>query len=687
MKSNKNKNITPILLIIAVAAILRTIYLVQFSGSPLFSFPLGPDVQEYDQWAKKIMSGGFLWHEAHIHAPFYPLFLSGLFRMFFLDYFSIRFFQLFMGFAAALPLYLCLLRIKFADKEAVAGRKDFVPIVFLALWAVYPPLIYYQAELVSEALLIPLLCCLIYFLYRAEGLSKDGNPSDTALFFFALAGLFGGLAAVTHPLSLAFIGIECVYLACMWLKNKTAENKKRTILPLLLFLSLTLVPVVPVCIYNSFISGRAVFIQKNSGFNFFLGNNANATGSCYLRPGPEWDEVHRNGEIKAKEKGVSKDRYFIDETLSHMLSHPLDASLLFAKKALMVWNFREYTAGADVSAFRFFTPFQRLGKWSFGLLGALALAGIFVGIRCRDFRCSYRHFIFLTLAFWLVQTLFVTSGRYRIAMLPALFLFAAYFFVRHICRIRSIKGKLASLGALACAAAVIFLPFDSADIKRERAEADTILGEALIKQGKYSEAEELLKRSLNVLGGWSRTYILLGDILLRQKRYDDAKAMFERAVELAPYSPLGYMNIGALYSDMGDKCNAELYLKKALEKDPESPEALYNYGYFLFRCRKFKEAKKEYLLCLKRDPANRKALNGLGGIGIVAGNFSVAEEYFERALKLDPKNSQLMVNLALASCSRGKNLKAIIWLNRALEISPGLPSALKLKELIEKPRK
>lgn len=679
-----NRNLTILLLFAGAAALLRFAYLREFSASPLFAFPLGPDVQEYDHWAREILSGRFLWTKANIHAPFYSFFLAGMYSFFSLDFFKLRFFQQMLGFASAIPLFLILAKLHAENPDGNEFRfQKALPLLFILLWTVYPPLIYYQAELISEALLLPFLCLIIYFLYRAEWLwDEDKAFSIKLAAYISIAGILSGLAVITHPFSLLFVLFELIYIAAKFFRSAPEESKKKRFLPPLLFALFLAVPIIPVSVYNSHISGELVFIQKNSGFNLYLGNNPKANGKCYLRPGPEWDKVHYTAEMEAPTCNMSKDRYFIWKTFNFFLKHPFKAASLSAQKAVLVWNWREFTAGADVYSIRYFTDFQRLSKYFSILIIPLALAGFFLAMGNGETRFRYRHFILLVLAFWLAQSIFVTSGRYRLSMYPGIFLFAPFFVLFVISKTKDLKFVIKSLALLLLASAFAFFPSKTNE-KREKAEADTIYAEACMNYGKLDKAEQFLCSSLPELGDWSRSYNLYGRLLLERKQYPEAEAMFERAIKLNPALPFGYMNLGNLNSNKGNAPKAEEYFKKALKLNPQSPEVLYNYATFLLKCRKVQEAKKYFKACLKYSPADRKALNSLGIIYILSGRYPEAQDYLERALRLNPGNPQIMVNLAAAYLSDNKRDMAEKWLKKAYRIAPGLPAAQKLQKMLD----
>ena len=102
-------------------------------------------------------------------------------------------------------------------------------------------------------------------------------------------------------------------------------------------------------------------------------------------------------------------------------------------------------------------------------------------------------------AFFLRQVLTVPSGRYRLAMLPAIFFFAACAFARF--RWRRCWPVLPVLLAVS----LLLQGHDTG-----RAEADALLGEAAFRQGKLAEAKRLLTRAAREIDDIPRFGNLLG---------------------------------------------------------------------------------------------------------------------------------------------------------------------------------
>lgn len=635
--------------------VLRLIYLWQFSDSPLFDCPVGPDVEEYDAWARDIFAGRWVWHRVHIHAPFYPYVLAFIYWLTNMNYAVTRLIQTTLNLLAGVPIYLILRRWR--PNPPVRTMGNHLADIFIVIWACYPPLIFHQCELTSEALLLPLLCLTVYFLHVAKG--KVGNSRWAS---FALAGICAGLAVITHPTSLLFVLAEIGFLSVNgWREHhrEPGENGSvgRALIPAVVFAAAAFIVIAPVCARNSSLAGEFTLIQQNAGFNFWLGNNPDSTGGCYLRPGEEWERFHADVEERAKREGIGKDAFLVRRALRHITSHPGSWLGLTIHKALAVFNYRELTAGADAEPIRCWTWFQRHTRWSFALLAIWGFFGLLTGVLNPEFRTRRRHFLILFLAFWTAQTLFVTSGRYRLPILLPLMVFAAHgiiFFIRHVRDSRMIP-PMAS--AFAVAAAIVLLPNPPVDELRERAEADSIIGEAYLRSGNLDRAEKrLTAASAYFTNPRERLLNLLGMVAEKRGRIDEARRRYQAALKARPASPLSHMNLAVLASENGDETRAEALFQKALSLNPDDPLVLYNYAFHLQKRRRRRHAEDVYRHCLWKRPSHAKALNNLGVLLMEEGRFAEAVDMFETAARLDPDSAGKWKNLAAAKAAlRMKN--------------------------------
>ena len=61
--------------VFALALAVRTLYVLEWHASPLFTTPIG-DARAYLEWARRIAGGDWFGREVFYQAPLYPYFLA-----------------------------------------------------------------------------------------------------------------------------------------------------------------------------------------------------------------------------------------------------------------------------------------------------------------------------------------------------------------------------------------------------------------------------------------------------------------------------------------------------------------------------------------------------------------------------------------------------------------------------------
>jgi len=677
---------------------VRLYYLWEYNNSPIFDIPKGADIEEYCNWAKEIIAGRVLWTFVHIHSPLYPFFLAGLFKLFsgFKEMiFYIRLSQIVIVFSACWPIIAALRSTQEANNT---DKGTSLNIIFFLFWCWYPPLIYYAGEFTSESLLIFLLSVTVYLFYKAENTNKkcmfkektEGEKPnneivdstvepqkkgkdvtrESAVLFIA-AGIFSGLAVITHPISLFFLVAELCY---------SLFQKKLIRTFSVLFGAFAII--MPLIIYNVVILKSPTPLQANSGFNLYLGNNESADGTCYIRPGSKWDEIHILGENNAMKEGISKDGYFMKEAGKFALYHPLKFIKVTLLKSAYFWNHNELTAGGDLYNLRFWTNYQKLFKWAFGVCAVLALTALMLNIGNFGFYYKYRHFAILLFAIFCANVIFVASARYRICAIPSILVFASWsvIYIKGIFhKAKSEKVKL--LVVMIIAAGVVYLPQPPIDYDREKAEAYSILGEAFMLKNEYLAAEKYLTYSLDYNPKNTRNCNLMG--IIKEKNGENHKALdfYLAALKLDKNNQYTLMNLAMFFSTHGQPKQAEQLYKRAFSlKIKPKAELYYNYALFCYNTGRKKEAFANYLRCLLANPAYVEALNNLGVLLLQIGECEDAANYFNQALIQDPRNPDRIINLATAEYAIGNKEHARFLMDQALSIAPDFEKAKVLKK-------
>jgi len=598
---------------------LRGIYLLEFARQPHFEFAIGADVLEYDARARAILAGRFFPAEPDIHAPLYSCFLAGVYRITGYSVPAARLLQLALNFAAWVALWLLLRR------RRISGGMTWS---FLALAMLLPVPCFHQAELISESLAIPLVAALLWLCELAESAAGGGRRFAT----FCGAGAVGGLLVLLHGMLAAF---PAALAAALLFRRRFAAAG--------CFAGAALLVAGSFAALQSLHYRRVVPIQANGGFNFWLGNRSGATGGCDIRPGAEWRRLHREAKTEAARRGVSADRVWLERAGEFWRRKPLAALALWGRKALLVFDGKENIAGADPGGIVCRTRVMRFGIHLTLLVNVAALIGIC--LRRRKWREDLP-FLLPAAALFFAQVVTVTSGRYRLAMAPALFFYAAATVEA------ALREKRLFLPLLIAALFTLLTGWPAAFRSRDIAETWSLLGEAEYRRGNLPAAERLLRSAAVRIDDPRRFGNLLGAIAEARGDFAAAEKRYRSAAEAEPDGVEAWMNLGNLLGmDPARRNGAEACFRRAFALAPESSTLHFNYA--LFRRNTGGEFHSYLFRALELDPRNAAAWNALGIAAMQAGKARHAVGCFRSAAAAAPREIGYWNNLRIAAAASG----------------------------------
>jgi Flp pilus assembly protein TadD/glycosyltransferase involved in cell wall biosynthesis len=128
-------------------------------------------------------------------------------------------------------------------------------------------------------------------------------------------------------------------------------------------------------------------------------------------------------------------------------------------------------------------------------------------------------------------------------------------------------------------------------------------GDALLREGRFAEAEECFRRAQ----GTGREHFILanglGVLAYHRGKYREAEKLLRKAVQLNPEYAEGWNNLGAVYVAQGKLSDAKASFAHALRLFPDLRDAQENY---LFMCEKMKVRFPSLSLCMiaKNEEAN-----------------------------------------------------------------------------------
>lgn len=197
--------------------------------------------------------------------------------------------------------------------------------VAAALAAVYPPLVWIPAYVLSEALysVLALLSVLVLGLAIDRPAPPKPRRPGRATVVVALAGLAGGLAALTRPATIVFLAMAVVWIA---LRSNRALAAA--------FLVGAIVTIAPWTARNIGEHGRLVLIASEGGITFWTGNHLLARGDGDMAANPAIKQA--NLELRKRHPGLSPEELesiYYREALRSIGEHPVWWMGLVARKA------------------------------------------------------------------------------------------------------------------------------------------------------------------------------------------------------------------------------------------------------------------------------------------------------------------------------------------------------------------
>lgn len=197
-------------------------------------------------------------------------------------------------------------------------------------------------------------------------------------------------------------------------------------------------------------------------------------------------------------------------------------------------------------------------------------------------------------------------------------------------------------------------------------------GKSLFEAGQDQQAEQALKKGLELKPDMKGAHFFLGNIYIRQERFADAAAEFEqeanrspdqdvvfynlaearnkagnqdlaltayqKAADLNPSRPEPLMQMAAIYEERGDKLKRDEIYDKIKAVDPKNAAILfYNIGARAWNENRAREAIQAFNKSIEIDPSYAPAHRELARALMGSGEFQGALKHFREYLRLEPK--------------------------------------------------
>ena len=640
------------LAVLAVALMLRFLYLPHIMALPTWGHPV-MDAAYHDDWAREVASGTLSGDQPFFRAPLYPYALGLLYRATGGSYAIPRVLQFIMGALTALLTY--------AIARKLLGR--LAGIVSGLLAAVYPVLIYFEGELLTETLFVFLIMLSLHLFTRGVE-SRRGRT-------WLLAGLSLGAALITRPTIAIFIPFA-VLGAILLAKRRLAYA--------LLVVAGVIIMLAPVTIHNASVSGEFIPLVWQGGLNFYLGNNPAADG--WSATSPELRKDWWGGyydQITIPEQEYGRDLryreisdYWTRKGLDYIHSDPAGWVRLMLRKTAFFWGSYEFPNNLDYNFMKLHSWVLRNPLVTFATTAPLAVLGLIVlAPAARKLFFLYAFF----LSFFAGTVAFFVCSRYRMPVLPVMMIFAGGAVAYIVGSIRSRKATRLAVSAAVLAAAGLAVNLNLAGVDLPGlAQSYTVFANVYREEGNLDMAAAYLEESVEANPRWGDGHEGLGIIAMERGDTRAAEDHLRRAVEADPSLASAHRALAMLYLSEGDLNRARAAIDAAILNAPYLED-----NYNILGTIERQEGNIERAIELFRkeidiNPENWRAHANVASICDGSGDLEAAIEAYEKAVELRPEEADLVYALAAAYTRAGRDDLARALLGRIEGAGPASPA-------------
>jgi tetratricopeptide (TPR) repeat protein len=439
------------LLFLALA--LRLAALASLATSP-YGDALLWDERYYHDWARQLVSGGFLSTAPYRAAPLPAYLMAGVYALLGPESGHIRLLHVLLGTLTCSLIYL--------TGRELAGRT--VGLLAALLAALYKPLIFFSTVPLKTTQAVCLFAAALYLLL--VGLRRPRWPAVAAL--GAVLGLLinvQGNALLLVPIVLLCLGTECLRSRPGEEASPRASRARLAALVGLAYLAGLLFTTAPVALRNYRVAGSLVLTTPQAGFALYAGNRLD-NPDPYFRPVPfavpDPAEQLVQMTIEAGRRAGSPlsvaqaSRFWARETLHEAWQQPWAAVGKLLWKALALLNPSETCDHYHVGFLAEFVPVLRLPLLPFWTLLPLAAAGAVIALRASRLG---GHLLLVLGAYAATLILFYPGARFRLPLVAGLLPLAGCALQAGLLRLRRREPRLLVWpAAAAVGGALLLLP-------------------------------------------------------------------------------------------------------------------------------------------------------------------------------------------------------------------------------------
>jgi len=620
--------------VFAVALAIRVVYLAGWIQSPYYDVPL-LDEQYHHDWALRIVEGAETDTKPFFRAPLYIYCVAGVYKTFGDGPIPIRMAQALVGSLSALLLFFLGRMLFGRTAGGIAGL----------IMALYPPLIFFDGELLIPVALVFLDLVFVIALVRAWDTDRQWR--------WAGAGFAGGISAIARPnilLPVAVLGLWAI------LNRRKPGQRRQAVAVALAFGLGALAAIAPVTIRNRAVGGDWVLVASQGGIVAYAGNGPEADGytprharlySRFERYEDTFElyAIHGAEEAMGRELRPSEvSRYWGRRTAAYVAQEPVRFLKLMLKKTVGFWTRTEIRNNKNIGfALQWSPPVAQLHRvLHFGLIGPLALLGLIWALARIRTAAPVVVFVFIYAASVII---FFVCERYRAPMHPYFILFGVWAGGQIVKIYQSKEFHRLRGPVLGLVASALFVNIEwfGEPPEQNLAEDYWMVSVCHQKKGDFEAERAALEQALAEDPEHFSSLHNLGNIELISGDPDKALQLYNRAIEAFPGFATAYNSAAAILLKQGKTAQARELLEQCLEIDPYHALARVNYGSLLLAEGELDKAEEQFNRAIELFPSHYGAYAGMAKIAAQHNDASAEKTWTDKAIEIGGQGAKAAI--------------------------------------------
>lgn len=206
--------------------------------------------------------------------------------------------------------------------------------------------------------------------------------------------------------------------------------------------------------------------------------------------------------------------------------------------------------------------------------------------------------------------------------------------------------------------------------------AHASMGRYLAMTGNVKDAEQSLRKAIELDDRSMRPRMDLADVLSSQKRWPEAAALYQAVIGAEPTHAGAHYALGLAYAQLGRADDARTALLKSAELDPKAPLPHVALARWHGGRKEFPQALASVGKALERNPKSVDALLLRGDLLDASGDVAAAVGAYEKAAQALPGQPAPLLRVAMLHHRQGDTAKALPIYIKAADLDPKNPLVL-----------